>query len=238
MANSLRKTFLLTLTPLIILNWSMAALAQPSELEAFIGQSRANTENFKSKLSRIRSMEIETLGLATAVEVCRVMAPQLYHEFSVDRHILLHRVSLRPRNSIRGHADSWEQAGLLKMRKLLDNNDKSNNLEIAELVEEPAGKFFRYLSPIIARPVCMKCHGTTAEIDSRVVSILQHHYPDDQATGYQVGDLMGAISIKQAYSFLNKKQQGPSGRCPHDQLEFCEGNHSPAEKALQHRSVD
>ena len=223
---------------LIMLNGSIAALAQSPELDAFIGQSRANTASFKSRLSRIRSMEIETLGLATAVEVCRVMAPQLYHEFSVDKHILLRRVSLKPRNSIRGHADAWEQEGLLKMRELLENKDKPNSLEIAELVEEPAGKYFRYLSPIIARPVCMKCHGSATEIDSRVVNILKHHYPDDQATGYQVEDLMGAISIKQAFSSLNKKKQGQPGRCPHNQLEFCEGNHQTTEESLQHRNVD
>ena len=234
MANSLKKTLLLTLTLLAMFSGSTAALAQTPELEEFISQSQANTASFKSKLSRIRDMEIETLGLPTAVEVCRVMAPQLYHEFSVDRNILIRRVSLRPRNVIKGHADAWEQAGLLKMHELAGNKEKSSGMEIAELVEEPAGKYFRYLRPIIARPQCMKCHGPTTEIDSRVVNILQHHYPGDQATGYQVGDLVGAISIKQALSSFNKELHQRPGRCPHNPLEFCEANHSSAEKAMQH----
>ena len=234
MANSLKKTFLLALTLLVMLNVSTLAHAQMPELEEFISQSRTNTANFKSRLSRIRDMEIETLGLPTAVEVCRIMAPQLYLEFSVDRNILLRRVSLRPRNVIKGHADAWEQAGLLKMHELAGNKEKSSGMEIAELVEEPAGKYFRYLSPIIASPQCMKCHGSATEIDSRVVNILQHHYPGDQATGYQVGDLMGAITIKQALSSFNKDLHDQPARCPHNPLEFCEGNHSPAEKAMQH----
>jgi len=48
----------------------------------------------------------------------------------------------------------------------------------------------------IAAPVCLQCHGEPAKLAPGVAEALKELYPDDQATGYSLGDLRGAISIR------------------------------------------
>jgi hypothetical protein len=43
---------------------------------------------------------------------------------------------------------------------------------------------------------CVACHGTTEQIPDAVKARLSEEYPRDQATGYTVGQIRGAVSIK------------------------------------------
>lgn len=101
---------------------------------------------------------------------------------------------------VTGHADAWEQAGLLKMKKMIKDGEKASDIEIIELVKEPAETYYRYMAPMIATPFCLKCHGKEKDIDNSVASSIDFLYPEDEATGYDLGDLMGAISIKKKYT--------------------------------------
>ena len=51
----------------------------------------------------------------------------------------------------------------------------------------------RYLAPISVEAACLNCHGESAQIPVAVQSVLSSRYPQDQATGYALGDLRGAI---------------------------------------------
>ena len=69
--------------------------------------------------------------------------------------------------------------------------------EHREIVTEGGQRYIRYMRPIfIAGPVCLQCHGAPSKLDPDVVRALEELYPQDQATGYAVGDLRGAISVK------------------------------------------
>jgi hypothetical protein len=59
------------------------------------------------------------------------------------------------------------------------------------------------MRPLIAVPVCLNCHGPGETINPEVRKVLSARYPEDQATGFQDGDLRGAISVK---IFLKPKQ--------------------------------
>ncbi|MBK8909014.1 MAG: DUF3365 domain-containing protein [Rhodospirillales bacterium] len=50
---------------------------------------------------------------------------------------------------------------------------------------------FRYMKAIPTAELCLACHGT--EIDPAVSTTLKKHYPLDQATGFQAGDIRGAF---------------------------------------------
>jgi hypothetical protein len=43
---------------------------------------------------------------------------------------------------------------------------------------------------------CLGCHGTVENIGPDVKTVLNNKYPDDKATGYQMDDLRGAVSIQ------------------------------------------
>jgi hypothetical protein len=69
--------------------------------------------------------------------------------------------------------------------------------EHAEIVTEGGKRYFRYMRPIfIAGPVCLQCHGSPDKLGPGVAEALKELYPGDQATGYAVGDLRGAISVR------------------------------------------
>ena len=196
------RTKILITNLLILLFFSsvVPALAQELELEEFTIQSRNNAADFLSNLKRARGLEIETVGLFSTLETCRHHAPQLYYEYSVKNNIMLRRVSLAPRNPVTGSADAWEQAGLLKMQKMLKEGSQPNEMEIVELVQEPAAEYYRYLKPIVVEPGCLRCHGTEKDIGKEAAAAIKLFYPKDRATNYKNSDLIGAVSIKRAKS--------------------------------------
>ena len=50
-----------------------------------------------------------------------------------------------------------------------------------------------YVEPIVTQPMCLACHG--AELSPVVQAALDTHYPADQATGFEVGDLRGVFWV-------------------------------------------
>jgi hypothetical protein len=52
------------------------------------------------------------------------------------------------------------------------------------------------MKPLIVQPVCIACHGPRENIPAEVKLILEQKYPEDRATGFLVGDVRGAISVK------------------------------------------
>jgi len=55
-------------------------------------------------------------------------------------------------------------------------------------------KYFRWIRPITIQETCITCHGD--KIDDKLLTLLVHDYPDDEATGYFEGELAGAYSVK------------------------------------------
>jgi hypothetical protein len=51
-----------------------------------------------------------------------------------------------------------------------------------------------YVEPIFLQPVCLTCHGETLAPD--VASRIEELYPDDQATGFAVGDFRGLFWVE------------------------------------------
>ena len=195
-----RQKLMTSLLFLLLLSSGIPVQAQDPKLDEFAQQSRRVTANFSATIIRRCEMEVESIGLYAATEVCKITAPQVYYEYSVKNNIMLHLVSLNPRNIVTGHADAWEQAGLQKMQKMLNNGHHPKEIEIVELVQEPAETYYRYMSPMIVTPFCLKCHGTEKDISKEAASSIRVFYPNDKSIGYHLGDLIGAVSIKKVYS--------------------------------------
>ena len=53
------------------------------------------------------------------------------------------------------------------------------------------GGALHVLLPIPVQPTCLVCHGAGETMPEELKSELQLHYPHDQATGFQAGDLRG-----------------------------------------------
>jgi hypothetical protein len=69
--------------------------------------------------------------------------------------------------------------------------------EDQKIVTEGGRRYLQYMKPIfIAGPVCLLCHGAPDKLAPGVADALKELYPHDQATGYAIGDLRGAISVR------------------------------------------
>ena len=52
------------------------------------------------------------------------------------------------------------------------------------------------MKPLTVQPPCLACHGPEEGIAEEVRAALTQRYPHDQAVGYRLGDLRGAVTIK------------------------------------------
>jgi len=69
-----------------------------------------------------------------------------------------------------------------------------SKLEAYEIIEDENGRWFRYMKAIPTTEVCLVCHGET--LASPLQQKLQSLYPNDQATGYRVGEIRGAFTVR------------------------------------------
>jgi hypothetical protein len=69
--------------------------------------------------------------------------------------------------------------------------------EIIEVMRAADGTYeLQYVRPILMQARCLPCHGDPASLDPAVHALLARRYPEDRATGYRVGDLRGAVSVR------------------------------------------
>jgi len=64
------------------------------------------------------------------------------------------------------------------------------------VVEEPAGRYYRYMKAIPVQPLCLTCHGSPDAVPASVQARLRTEYPQDRATGYSVGQVRGGVTVK------------------------------------------
>jgi hypothetical protein len=121
-------------------------------------------------------------GPVQAIDVCRVEAPAIAASLGTDQ-VTIGRASHRPRNPANAPVD-WQQGWL---NHYLGSEDRA-----AGVTDLGDGRV-AYVEPIMTAPLCLACHG--AELAGDVQDILTMHYPDDQATGFDVGELRGIFWV-------------------------------------------
>jgi len=130
---------------------------------------------------------MQTGGPVYAVEFCNHKASSIIDSLNRANNCEISRVSAKnrhPENNLKTEADKnlWTifEAGLVT----------------DTLIE--VNKNLVYYKPIkTAMPACLKCHGVTgSDIDTATSEKLQNLYPNDLATGYQLGDFRGLWKIE------------------------------------------
>lgn len=163
-----------------------------SELAAM----RATVGSLAGSLGAELKKELNSNGPEAAITVCRDKAPQIAGDLSRKNGWKVTRVSLKVRNPLLGMPDAWEQSALQKLEARLAAGEKPETLDMAEIVTEPSGRYLRYAKGLPVQKLCLGCHGSTDDMLPNVKAKLSEVYPQDKATGYTVGMLRGAVSIK------------------------------------------
>lgn len=141
--------------------------------------------------------ELAKGGPMGAIPVCKTVAPELAGRISRDKGWRVSRVSLKVRNPLLGSPDAWEQSVLVDFDRRVAAGEKAETLEFGEVVEEPAGRYYRYIKAIPVQPLCLGCHGLGEAIPASVQERLRSEYPQDRATGYTIGQVRGGVTVKQ-----------------------------------------
>ncbi len=173
---------------------SLAVQAEPvvnyeKEAEAVAGQ-------LLKELGSALKKQIQEGGPEQAVKVCSELAPEIVNRLSIEKGWRITRVGTRVRNPLLGTPDRWEQEALAYFERRAAGGNDLKDMSYSEIVEEPAGRYFRYMKPLVIKPLCMICHGEASQIPDTI----KKTYPHDRATGYHVGDLRGGIVIKRPLS--------------------------------------
>lgn len=187
------KPACLLLIPLLAL--SAGAFAD-DPLATDIDEARGLTRQLVQELGSALKAEMAHGGPVQAIAVCKQRAPEIAGALSRQSGAHVGRVSLRTRNPLIGQPDAWEQRQLADFDRRAAAGEKPDTLEHAEIVDEPAGRFFRYMKAIPVQPVCLACHGPEQTLAPAVRERLRADYPKDRATGYSVGEIRGAVTIK------------------------------------------
>lgn len=178
---------------LMLCSAGFSTIAQTSDAEV---EARAIASELIQKLGAELRKAVAESGPEGAISVCRDVAPRLASELSRRTGWRVARVSLRTRNPLIGQPDAWEQQVLLDFDRAAASGETPEALTRAESVSEPAGRYFRYMKALPVQPLCLTCHGTEASLSPALRARLALDYPHDLATGYNVGQNRGAVSIK------------------------------------------
>ena len=173
---------------------SAAAFAQ--DLEALKINTRQNSLPVLPKVVGMMQDTVAAKGAMAAIPVCKEKAPQLLKEQSEKTGWNLRRVSLKTRNAERGTPDVWEARQLADFNIRAANGEKVETLEHGEVVSENGKSIYRYIRAVPVSQVCLTCHGAAESIESGLRAELNRNYPNDRATGYSVGQIRGALTVK------------------------------------------
>lgn len=182
-----------------------SASAFSNELAQREQAAKQVSQQFLKQLGGHLKKEMKANGPVSAIKVCKDVAPQIASQLSLENGWRVTRVSTKPRNALLGSPDKWEHETLLAFEARAKKGEKYADMAKAEVVEEAGKSYFRYMKPLALKPVCLTCHGSEQQIPPPVKAALDESYPHDQARGYSVGELRGAISIKQPLDISLRK---------------------------------
>ncbi len=170
------------------------AATTPADM-AWVPQARAVSTSVPPKLLAVLQEEIARGGPEGAIAVCREQAPALARAASEQTGWTVRRVSLRNRNP-KAVPDAWERAALEDFDRRAAAKEPPATLERAEVTLENGQPVQRYMRALPTLPLCTQCHGAADKLSPAVAARLKALYPDDRATGYAVGDIRGAMTLR------------------------------------------
>ena len=158
----------------------------------WIEQSRQLAQQLGGELKGELSRAISEGGPLAAVPVCKTRAPEIAAGLSAKSGAVVGRTALRVRNPANA-PDDLQRAVLEQFSSELASGQFAGPLEAAFEINRGGRVERRYMRAIPMDALCLTCHGPVLAPD--LAAVIQRDYPDDQATGFEQGQLRGAFSV-------------------------------------------
>ncbi|HRP34587.1 MAG TPA: DUF3365 domain-containing protein [Gammaproteobacteria bacterium] len=152
-------------------------------------EGRAMAGQFGAELRTALQDAMAAGGPIAAIKVCNEDAPRIAAAAAQASGATVGRTSLKLRNPD-NRPDEHERAVLEEFAAAVAANPGAPP---PERLDTLADGRVRFMSAIIVQPPCLACHGDA--LAPPVAAAIGALYPDDQARGYQAGELRGAFTI-------------------------------------------
>lgn len=132
------------------------------------------------------SSAIQQKGTEYAVAFCNTRAMPLTDSISKLYGLEISRLSDKNRNPINALQNpndhlAWEKFQTKDQSVVLQDNE---------------GNVYFYKPIYLGMPTCLQCHGGKNDISESTFESIKLYYPDDQAIGYQMGELRGMWKLQ------------------------------------------
>ncbi|WP_394224648.1 Tll0287-like domain-containing protein [Pseudoalteromonas spongiae] len=162
------------------------AIAQKAQLDV---QAKKITNAFATELKTTLMTAVAKGGLSAGVEVCQEQAPEIAKKYS-SHGWQISRTSLKTRNS-QNTPNIDEIAILQDFAKRLASGEPAKTVFYSNL--NPQSGEYQFMKAIPTGQVCLACHGENISDDLQTK--IKAHYPNDNATGFKLGELRGAFKV-------------------------------------------
>ena len=163
----------------------------PETQNAALQRGKAIAAETFSLLSSNLQTAIQQGGLSNALPFCSLAASPLTAGMAGKHGVTIRRVTHKPRNPA-GRTDATDLAILKEFEAALTGTNA-----LLPLVTNLTENTVTFFAPIILNnELCLKCHGESGkDISAENIAVIQHLYPQDEATGFKLGQLRGAWRI-------------------------------------------
>jgi hypothetical protein len=186
---SQKRTLLLSIISSTLLLCSLSSYAQQIDTSALKAEAITIVKKFGGTLKPQLKKALAQGGVQQAIEVCSVQAPQIAKNLSMSTQWQVKRVSLKARNHQNATPNAWEKSILEEFNQRQQKGETAKKMAKAVVV----GDEFRFMKAQGTAPLCLTCHGS--ELTAETKAALKEYYPQDQATGYSLGQIRGAFSL-------------------------------------------
>ncbi len=139
-------------------------------------------------------------GVPYALEFCNVEAMPLTDSLSQKHQVEVRRASHKPRNPS-NRADSLEMSSIQTFIAQIEKGEQPK-----PVLYKHAGKTIFHAPIQIPNQLCLNCHGGEGtDIAQENLELIDKLYPEDEATGFEQGELRGIWAIKFPAGFFDEK---------------------------------
>lgn len=170
---------------------TLTSAQEHSNSRSDVGEAEARkiVQQFVGRLKPTLKQAMAEGGPSHAIKVCADEAPAIASELSQQSAWTVKRVSLKQRNQSMATPDQWEREQLEEFDRRQAAGEAPADINTAELVDNR----FRYMQAQGVEPLCLACHGKN--LAPAVEAALDQFYPNDEASGYSLGEVRGGISL-------------------------------------------
>ena len=134
--------------------------------------------------------------IVAALKICSVEA-QYLTSLNNTAKTAIKRISLKYRNPA-NKPTKQEELILKSFEEKLQSGTKFNDLVFKDITTSNKIKTLTYIKAIPVKEVCLNCHGN--DVSKKVLTQIKINYPDDNAIGFNLGDIRGAFSVKHTFN--------------------------------------